>query len=136
MTNQQDLFEHDPAVSQLMDHIDNIPAPEQEARWPRALVELVDALETELKRQGVDDARSIARKQVMSLSWFLGGRQYYIPRGDALLAALRDDLIYCQFNGRNIEELRREHRLSQPQIYKIIARQRKLHSRRHQPDLF
>ncbi|MDF9347004.1 hypothetical protein OH693_14530 [Escherichia coli] len=45
-------------------------------------------------------------------------------------------MLYCQFNGRNMEELRRQYRLSQPQIYQIIARQRKLHTRRHQPDLF
>ncbi|MEA7931629.1 hypothetical protein ONJ16_25395, partial [Salmonella enterica subsp. enterica serovar Montevideo] len=48
----------------------------------------------------------------------------------------RDNRRPCQFNGRNMEELRCQYRLSQPQIYQIIARQRKLHTRRHQPDLF
>ncbi|ECI5214679.1 positive regulator of late transcription [Salmonella enterica subsp. diarizonae] len=136
MTNQQDLFENDPMVSQLMAHIDKIPAPELEARWPRSLVDLIDVLENDLKRQSISDARGIARRQAVALSCYLGGRQYYIPCGDTILTALRDDLIYCQFNGRNMEELRREHRLSQPQIYQIIARQRQLHTRRHQPDLF
>lgn len=136
MSNQQDLFENDPMIGQLMDHIDNVPAHELEARWPRTLIEVIDVLEHDLKKQGIDDARGIARRQAAALSWFLGGRQYYIPCGDTILTALRDDLIYCQFNGRNMEELRREHRLSQPQIYQIIARQRKLHTRRHQPDLF
>ncbi|MCZ5437291.1 hypothetical protein O5476_07070 [Escherichia coli] len=28
-------------------------------------------------------------------------------------------MLYCQFNGRNMEELRRQYRLSQPQIYQI-----------------
>lgn len=136
MTNQRDLFENDPQVSQLIEHIDKIPAHELEARWPRTLIELIDVLEHDLVRQGISDARAVARRQAAALSWFLGGRQYYIPCGDTVMIALRDDLIYCQFNGRNTEELRRQYHLSQPQIYQIIARQRQLHLRRHQPDLF
>lgn len=138
MTEQQtDMFEHDPGVSQLMAHMENIPTAELESRWPKSLVELIDILEAELVRQGNTGApRELARKQALALSHYLGGRQYYIPCGTSMLAALRDDLIYCQFNGRNIEELRRAHRLSQPQIYQIIARQRQLHTRRRQPDLF
>ena len=135
-TQQPDMFEHDPEISQLLAHIDKIPTSELEGRWPRSLVELIDILESELKKHGIDDPRAIAHKQVIALSWFLGGRQYYIPCGSTLLTALRDDLIYCEFNGRNMEELRRIHRLSQPQIYQIIARQRKLHIRRRQPDFF
>ncbi|ELM1618747.1 TPA: Mor transcription activator family protein [Salmonella enterica subsp. enterica serovar Yopougon] len=138
MTEQQtDMFEHDPNMSQLLAHMDSIPAADLESRWPRSLVELIDILEAELKRQGIsDEPRTLARKQALALSHYLGGRQYYIPCGGSMLTALRDDLIYCQFNGRNIEDLRRAHRLSQPQIYQIIARQRQLHTRRRQPDLF
>ncbi|EGK9149323.1 hypothetical protein IOW38_004704 [Salmonella enterica] len=47
-----------------------------------------------------------------------------------MLAALRDDLIYSQFTGNNLEELRREHKLSQPQLYQIIAKQRKIRAAR------
>lgn len=125
-----------PRTSRIIGHIDNIPAPELESRWPRSVVDLIDVLENELKRQNVSNPRELARKQAVALSCFLGGRQFYIPCGDTILTALRDDLLYCQFNGRNMEELRRQYRLSQPQIYQIIARQRKLHTRRHQPDLF
>ncbi|EAO1206252.1 positive regulator of late transcription [Salmonella enterica] len=134
---QTDLFEHDPGMAQLLAHMDNIPAPELESRWPRSLVELIDILEAELTRQGhTEEPRILARKQALALSHYLGGRQYYIPCGNSMMTALRDDLIYCQFNGRNIEELRRAHKLSQPQIYQIIQRQRQLHTRRRQPDLF
>ena len=45
---QHDLFEHDPAIRQLIGHIDNIPAPELESRWPRSVVDLIDVLENEL----------------------------------------------------------------------------------------
>lgn len=108
---QHDLFEHDPAIRQLIGHIDNIPAPELESRWPRSVVDLIDVLENELKRQNVSNPRELARKQAVALSCFLGGRQFYIPCGDTILTALRDDLLYCQFNGRNMEELRRQYRL-------------------------
>jgi Uncharacterized conserved protein len=134
---QTDLFEHDPNMAQLLAHMEHIPAPELESRWPRSLVELIDILEAELTRQGhTEEPRILARKQALALSHYLGGRQYYIPCGNSMMTALRDDLIYCQFNGRNIEELRRAHKLSQPQIYQIIQRQRQLHTRRRQPDLF
>ncbi len=71
------------------------------------MVDLIDVLENELKRQNVSNPRELARKQAVALSCFLGGRQFYIPCGDTILTALRDDLLYCQFNGRNMEELRR-----------------------------
>ncbi|ELO0986305.1 positive regulator of late transcription [Citrobacter freundii] len=137
MSQQSELFEHDPAVHQLLDHIDNIPVAELEHHWPQMLVALVDVMEAELKRLNVGaDSRMLARKLALAMSHYMGGRQYYLPSGDKLVNALRDDMIYSRFNGRNLETLRREHRLSQTQIYDIIARQRKLHTRRHQPDLF
>lgn len=137
MSQQSELFEHDPAIHQLLDHIDNIPVGELEHQWPQMLVALVDVMEAELKRLGIaDDSRLLACKLALAMSHYMGGRQYYLPSGDKLVTALRDDLIFSRFNGRNLEELRREHRLSQTQIYDIIARQRKLHTRRRQPDLF
>ncbi|ECY1177880.1 positive regulator of late transcription [Salmonella enterica] len=137
MSQQSELFEHDPSVHQLLDHLDNIPVAELEHHWPKFLIALVDVMEAELKRQNVGtDNRMLARKLALSMALYMGGRQYYLPFGEKLVQALRDDLIYSRFNGRNIETLRREHRLSQTQIYDIIAQQRKLHTRRHQPDLF
>ncbi|MFM5201574.1 Mor transcription activator family protein [Aeromonas caviae] len=65
-----------------------------------------------------------------------GGRAYYIPTGDHLKAALRDRAIWDEFNGRNIDQLARKHGLSVPQTYAVVAEQRQLTRRRHQPDLF
>lgn len=125
---QHDLFEHDPAIRQLIGHIDNIPAPELESRWPRSVVDLIDVLENELKRQNVSNPRELARKQAVALSCFLGGRQFYIPCGDTILTALRDDLLYCQFNGRNMEELRRQYRLSSRRSTRLLpARESCIH---------
>ena len=94
-------------------------------------------MEAELVRQGeTGDARGAARKLAVAMSHYMGGRAYYLPTGVRMMNAIRDDIIYCQFNGRNIEQLRRQHSLSQPQIYNIIAQQRRLHTRRRQPDMF
>ncbi|MEA7515211.1 hypothetical protein ONK27_26090, partial [Salmonella enterica subsp. enterica serovar Virginia] len=41
----------------------------------------------------VSNPRELARKQAVALSCFLGGRQFYIPCGDTILTALRDDLL-------------------------------------------
>lgn len=76
---QHDLFEHDPAIRQLIGHIDNIPAPELESRWPRSVVDLIDVLENELKRQNVSNPRELARKQAVALSCFLGGGSFTSP---------------------------------------------------------
>ncbi|MDF9347003.1 hypothetical protein OH693_14525 [Escherichia coli] len=46
------------------------------------MVDLIDVLENELKRQNVSNPRELARKQAVALSCFLGGRQFYIPCGD------------------------------------------------------
>ena len=82
------------------------------------------------------DNRQQARKLVAALAHYMGGRSYYLPSGDRLMNALRDDQIYSRFDGRNVEQLRRAYGLGQTQIYTIIAQQRALHVRRAQPDLF
>lgn len=134
---QTDLFDNDPQLEQVLGHIDKIPAAELEAAWPQSLVDLVDVMEAELCRQGItDDPRAAARKLAVAMSHYMGGRAYYLPTGVRMLNAIRDDMIYCEFDGRNIEHLRRKYSLSQPQTYNILAQQRRLHTRRRQPDMF
>lgn len=134
---QSELFDYDADATQLLEHMDKLALGELEHQWPQQLVALIDVMEAELQRQGHNKTpRDTASKLVLAISHYMGGRSHYLPMGEKLKQTLRDDMIYCQFNGRNIEELRRHHGLSQPQIYLIIAQQRKLHTRRHQPDLF
>lgn len=138
MTERQDTpFGQDPQLEQVLNHIDNLPASELEAAWPQSLADLVDVMEAELARQGiVSEPRAAARKLAVAMSHYMGGRAYYLPTGARMTNAIRDDVIYNEFNGRNIEQLRRRYGLSQPQLYNIIARQRRLHARRRQADLF
>lgn len=139
MEQNQDLFADDHAsLGQLVDRLDQIPASELTAKWPKALSELVDVLACELVRGGMepDLAKAQARKLALVQAHYMGGRAYYIPTGDHLKAALRDRAIWDEFNGRNIDVLARKHGLSVPQTYAVVAEQRELTRRRNQFALF
>ncbi|OEC42841.1 Mor transcription activator family protein [Aeromonas sp. DNP9] len=139
MEQHQDLFADDHAsLGQLVDRLDQIPASELTAKWPKALSELVDVLACELIRGGMaqEQAKAQARKLALVQAHYMGGRAYYIPTGEHLKAALRDRAIWDEFNGRNIDQLARKHGLSVPQTYAVVAEQRQLTRLRHQSDLF
>ncbi|MFQ2629846.1 Mor transcription activator family protein [Aeromonas caviae] len=134
-----ELFADDhESLGQLVDRLDQIPAVELTAKWPKALAELVDVLASELGRGGMaaDKALAQARKLALVQAHYMGGRAYYIPTGDHLKAALRDRAIWDEFNGRNIDTLARRYKLSAPQIYAIISFQRKLQLASRQQQLF
>ncbi|HHQ4569606.1 TPA: Mor transcription activator family protein [Aeromonas veronii] len=139
MEQHQDLFADDHAsLGQLVDRLDQIPASELTAKWPKALSELVDVFACELIRGGMepDLAKAQARKLALVQAHYMGGRAYYIPTGEHLKAALRDRAIWDEFNGRNIDQLARKHGLSVPQTYAVVAEQRELTRRRNQFALF
>lgn len=99
------------------------------AKWARSLVEFVEQIELTYVREGVppDDALRLARLAVRSIAEYRGGRQFYLPRGDDLLAALRHADIFRRANRSNIEALANEYKLSVSQIYRICRQQRALH---------
>ncbi|BAN97863.1 hypothetical protein E05_30970 [Plautia stali symbiont] len=136
---QPDLLQDTPHLHALIDRMETVAEETLQRQWPQLLGALVDVMDNELQRQGFDPerARLLARKQAAALAAYAGGRNYYLPKGDTLFNALRDDEIFSRwFKGTPIESLRREYRLGQQQIYHIIATQRQLHARRTQPDLF
>lgn len=139
MEQNQDLFADDhTSLGQLVDRLDQIPASELTAKWPKALSELVDVLACELARGGMaqEQAKAQARKLALVQAHYMGGRAYYIPTGEHLKAALRDRAIWDEFNGRNIDALARKHGLSVPQTYAVVAMQRQLVRIRQHSDLF
>ena len=133
-----DLFADDhEQLGQLADKMDLIPTAELKVKWPKALAELCDVMACELIRLGIQDPDSKSRKLAVVLAHYMGGRAYYLPTGEHLLAALRDREIFEKWLANvQIDALAREYGLSHPQIYMVIAEQRKLHRKRHQPDLF
>lgn len=139
MNTQNDLFAHDhESVSQLLDQMSQIPTPELKAKWPKSLAELCDVLTHELVRQkhAQPEAGLLANKLAAALAHYMGGRAVYLPTGDTLFQALRNNAIYNEWKGNNIDDLSRKYGLSNPQIYAVIAEQRVLHRKRHQQDMF
>lgn len=107
-------------------------------KWARSLVESIEVIEAAYKRDGLDADTSfrLASLGVRAVAEYRGGRQFYWPRGDALITALRDAEIYHRANRSNIAELASEHGLTDSQIYRICRQQRALHIRKVQGRLF
>ena len=80
-------------------------------RWPRRMAELFDIEFAYSKRCGMDDdaaARDASARVILLCDYMGGGGPMYLPRGDALRAAVRDSQLYRRNNGRNLEDLARE----------------------------
>ncbi len=109
--------------------------------WPQTLSDLVAVLADQLKNQtnfkdNPDQAEKVAQGLVMAMATYYGGRVFYLPKGDALKAGLRDLNIWKDYNGHNIAELLKKYDLSFVRIYKIISEQRALEKKRTQIDMF
>ncbi|EBI2138657.1 transcriptional regulator [Salmonella enterica] len=136
---QMGMFEDDERLNALIDHLDRIPEDELKKSWPKMLFALVEVVSAELRRQGLEPAEAgrLARKTIAAQAGYMGGRAYYLPMGESLFAELRNHEIYSRWSNRErIENLRREYRMSETQIYAIIREQHKRHRRRIQPDMF
>ncbi|AXR14471.1 TPA: transcriptional regulator [Pseudomonas aeruginosa] len=108
------------------------------AKWEGTLAEMLGIVEHTLREgSSGDDPAEQARRIVYGISSTMGGRMFYLPRGDQLKRSLRDSALYNEWvNGKGtIPDLARKYRLVQPTVYEIIKRQRELH-RRSEPDLF
>lgn len=109
-----------------------------ESKWARNLVALIEVAEARLKQRGMDDgaAFSWARELVLAQAEYCGGRQIYLPTGDALLTAMKHAEIYRRANRDNILALAQEYGLTDSQIYRICREQKRLHLDKMQGKLF
>ncbi|QHB72919.1 Mor transcription activator family protein [Stenotrophomonas sp. 364] len=98
-------------------------------RWAPALAAFVEVMNSALQKQGLTEAQAakLATAGVLALASYLGGRQFYLPRGERLRKALRDAEIYQRAKRGNIQQLAAEYGLSDIYIYKICRIQRALH---------
>jgi Mor family transcriptional regulator len=137
MNDQRDLLPDASATElEALSALDVADVPQE--KWARSLVESIEVIEAAYVRAGVDadEAFRLASLAVRAVSEFRGGRQFYWPRGDALVTALRDAEIYRRANRSNIETLAGEFDLNVSQIYRICRQQRALHIRKVQGRLF
>ena len=132
---QPDLLPDDDIFG-LLDQVGNEHLPKD--RWPQTLADMVDVLVAVSKRQGMDEGTAFtgARQAVAAIAHYLGGRPIYLPKGDEIKRALRDEEIYRVANRDNIDAIAQQYGFSRRAIEKIVARQTALHRRKLQGRLF
>lgn len=135
---EQGALMPEPGVEELegLSQLDVSDVPTE--KWARGLVEFIEQIEAAYVRAGLpeDQAFELASLGVRTIAEYRGGRQFYLPRGDALLTALRDADIFRRANRGNIERLAADNGLTVSQIYRICRQQRALHIRKTQGRLF
>jgi Uncharacterized conserved protein len=136
MVDQPDLIPDLPidARGLMSADLDDLP----KERWPRELVRAIEVVESAYIEAGYaeDVAFELARAGMVALADFGGGRQWYLPRGDALQTALRDANIYRRSRRGNIPALAAEFRLTERHVWRILRQQYHLHRNKVQLQLF
>ncbi|MDO0944636.1 Mor transcription activator family protein [Chromohalobacter israelensis] len=120
------------------DALERMLDPEILRKWPQGLADMLTVIESAHRRAGDDDETSRLRafRAVRALAQFAGGRSFYVPKGERLDRALRDREIWEQFDGGNVSALAAWTKLTEAQIYSILAEQRRMARERIQPRLF
>jgi len=108
------------------------------SKLSRNLSDMIDKQAAAFMRMGHDvtTAGHLAMTGVLALAELMGGKSWYFPNAAALREELRDIEIYRRFNGRNLEALAREYRVTLRQMYRIISEQRRAVNARRQGQLF
>lgn len=107
------------------------------SKWAPTLAEIFDANVEAFKRAGFEElAEKLAGIGVGATAFQVGGRVVYIPRGDRLKLALRDNEMHAQWQRHgDIQRLARDFDVTEPTAYRVVAEQRKLHIKRTQREL-
>lgn len=126
-----------PPIDDLIHHIDD-DVVEHRHRWPKALCELSDFVQAQLKNTGVSEQQQInlADKVLLAMAMYSGGRGFYLPNAKTTRDFIRNRRIYQAFTGRNHKELAHQYRMSEIRIYQIIKEQRAMDVARRQPGLW
>jgi len=107
-------------------------------KYPIVMVELMDFIKVQLKNdfpaQTDEHNQKLSNSIAIGISAYCGGRDFYLPKGDILKRALRDDEIYNLFmvEKRTIKELARKFNLSDRTVYAVIRRQSALRNSNQQ----
>jgi len=136
---QKPLFEPMQAdISDVLEHMSDSDAEKEKSAWPSTLAEAVDVLAADGEKRGLSAESAVkeAKRTVILLAQYWGGRPIYMPKNDKLRIALRDSQIWLEFKGDNIEALAKKHALTTTMIYIILKKQRALTIARKQKVLF
>lgn len=137
MSNQGDLVGM-PEGQEARDLIERGAEDLPEDRWAPMLASMVAVLTTTYRRLGLEDekAAKLAIAGVLAQAEYVGGRMFYLPRGERLRLALRDAEIFHRARSGNIQALAAEFGVTDIQVYRICRQQKKLHMAKVQGRLF
>lgn len=133
MNVQSELFNSDELDISTFEQLDT--QPEEQQNWPALLLEIRGVLSQELKNRDIENEQ-LSLQLSLALGQYLGGAQFYLPKGDALQRFVRNIEIWDAFKGNNTKQLARQYKVTEKTIYEIVARMRKMELQRHQPTLF
>lgn len=119
-----DIMQSD--IDALMNLDDDVLSDVDKA-WPQTLADMVDILRATALDRGKSETEAMleARRTIMVLAHYFGGQVIYLPRNEKLRLALRNQQIWYEFKGRNIQALAKKHKLTETMIYGILKEQRK-----------
>lgn len=138
MDPQEQTTLFDAMTCDVLDLIEHAGEVDQRV-WPQRLHQLFEihrAYNRTRLRMPDAQAAADARDRSILLGDYLGGRQFILPRGDALRQALRDKQIWLEFTGNNAEALAEKHKLHITHLYRILREQRVLFTAKIQGRLF
>ena len=138
--NTVDMFgdEFSANIEQMLAHLGDLDASDLKHLWPMRLVEFYEVIaHTVTKLEGLDDKQTLrlSAALVTAIANHFGGTSFYLPHNEKLEKAVRDIKIFKLHKGDNHTELARQFRLSQQQIYTIVANQTRLRRAKLQPQL-
>jgi Mor family transcriptional regulator len=135
--DQTEMFDPtDADAVDLIAHLGN--QPQQTHQWPELLADLFSVHEAYNLRQGMSAEKAAldARDRCLIEAQYIGARMVYFPTGEKLKTALRDALIYREFNGHNHLALAQKYKLTVTRVYQIVAEQTALFVKERQGKLF
>jgi Mor family transcriptional regulator len=97
------------------------------SKWPANLLAFHCVIDEALKGFNLNEQASVVNAVLLSLSHYMGGRDYYLPQPTRLTIPLRNIAIWKSFDGSNANALALEHGLSTRRVQEIISNQRELH---------
>lgn len=94
--------------------------------YPEALGVIAHIVCARLIKNGMLDqkAKALAFDITESIRADVGGFNLYIPRGVKYELSVRDEQIYREFNGQNLQALAHQYKLSEMQMRTIVERGR------------
>lgn len=103
--------------------------PDNPPRYVKEMLEIEAHIGAALLHEGIPEAqaRRLTGAVVKGLCQTLGGRQVYIPRGEARNTQARNAEIVREYDGttESVSRLAQAHSLSEIHVYRILAAHRR-----------